>query len=57
MKKKDIVTVLKRKFIDINTSADQMKKIRELYKEVKDLPIADYDEIPKHLELKYRTIR
>lgn len=57
MKKKDVLTVLKRKFMDTNTSTSQMKQIKELYKEVKGLVISDTDNVPKHIEMKFRAIR
>lgn len=55
MKKKDALTVLKRKFLDTNTTTQQMKQIKELYKEIKGLVIADNDNIPIHIERRFRS--
>lgn len=57
MKKKDVLTVLKRKFMDTNTPTIKMKEIKDLYKEIKALMIADNDMIPRHLENKFRALQ
>lgn len=57
MKKKDVLTVLKRKFMDTNTTTGQMKYIKDLYKETKNLMLSDEDHVPKHIESKFRSIR
>lgn len=56
MKKKDVLTVLKRKFMDTNTTTAQMKKIKSLYKETKALILADNDNVPRHIELKFKSL-
>lgn len=57
MKKKDALTVLKRQFMDTNTPTSKMKDIKELYKEIKSLVLADNDNIPRNIENKFRALQ
>lgn len=52
MTKRESMNVLKDKFTDVGKS-NSIKKIRELYKTVKNLPLTDTEKIPLHIE---RTI-
>ena len=52
MTKRESMNVLKDKFTDVGKS-NSIKKIRELYKTVKNLPLTENEKIPLHIE---RTI-
>ena len=55
MTKRESMNILKNKFTDVGKS-NSIKKIRELYKTVKNLPIQDNDKIPLNIERSVNVI-
>jgi len=56
MKKHEALAILKSKFRDVNNTIQQIKEIKDLYNEIKEINVKDKDPIPMKYETKIRSI-